>query len=111
MAQALSVAEGKVREARTAERAASDRRHELELERQELQGRIGRIRDRLEGEWGRTLEALLEEADPVDGEPEELEQELRELVVALEKLGPVNMLAVEEHEEESQRLTFLSELT
>lgn len=106
---ALATSERRVREARTQERAVSDRRHALELEKQELSGRIARIRERLEGEWGRPLEALLEEAQPVEGEPEELERELEDLVVALERLGPVNMLAVEEHEEESTRLDFLTE--
>jgi len=109
ISDALSKAERRVREARTAERAASDRRHELELEQQELTGRIERIRERLEGEWGRALETLLGEAQPVDGEPEELERELEDLVEALERLGPVNMLAVEEHAEESERLDFLTE--
>ena len=88
---------------------SSDRRHALELEKQELSGRIARIRERLEGEWGRPLETLLDEAQPVEGEPEELERELQDLVIALERLGPVNMLAVEEHEEESARLDFLTE--
>ncbi len=109
VADALSDAEKRVRDARTAERAASDHRHALELERQELGGRIDRIRERLEGEWGRALETLLDEAEPVEGEPEALQEELRELVVALDRLGPVNMLAVEEHEEESKRLAFLTE--
>ncbi|MEQ8329036.1 MAG: chromosome segregation protein SMC [Longimicrobiales bacterium] len=107
--QRLAAAEKRARELRTAERAATDRRHTLELERTELTGRIERIRERLEGEWGRTLDTLLEQAQPVEGDPEELQQELRELVVALDKLGPVNMLAVEEHEEESKRLDFLTE--
>jgi chromosome segregation protein len=107
--EALREAEKRVREARSAEREASDRRHRLELEAQELQGRIGRIQDRLEGEWGRPLRTLLEEADPVEGEREELEGELRRIVERLEGLGPVNMLAVEEHEEESARLSFLQE--
>ena len=109
VAQALNDAEKRARQARQAEREATDRRHRLELERQEVVGRIGRIQDRLEGEWGRPLERLLEEAEPVEGEPEELEAELRELVVNLEKIGPVNMLAVEEHAEESERLDFLQE--
>jgi chromosome segregation protein len=109
VAEALAAAERRVREARTAERAASDRRHTLELERQELGGRIERIRERLEGEWGRSLESLLESAEPVEGDPEVLQEELRELVIAIEKLGPVNQLAVEEHEEESKRLAFLTE--
>ncbi|GMV04775.1 MAG: chromosome partition protein Smc [Gemmatimonadota bacterium] len=109
VAAALAAAEKRVRDARTAEREASDHRHALELERQELNGRIERIRERLEGEWGRALETLLADADAVEGDPEVLQQELRELVIALEKLGPVNMLAVEEHEEESKRLDFLTE--
>jgi chromosome segregation protein len=33
--------------------------------------------------------------------------ELRELTVDIERLGPINMLAVEEYDEESKRLTFL----
>jgi chromosome segregation protein len=107
VSDALARAEAKARQARQAEREATDRRHRLELERQELDGRIGRIRDRLEGEWGRSLEALFEEARPVDEPPEALEEELREIVTALERIGPVNMLAVEEHAEESQRLDFL----
>jgi chromosome segregation protein len=107
VSDALARAEAKARQARQAEREATDRRHRLELERQELEGRIGRIRDRLEGEWGRSLEALFEEARPVEEPPEALENELREIVAALERIGPVNMLAVEEHAEESQRLDFL----
>ena len=109
VADALAVAERRVREARTEERAASDRRHELELERQDLDGQIERIRERLEGEWGRPLEVLLGEAGPVEGEQEALQDELRELLLALNKIGPVNMLAVEEHDEERQRLEFLTE--
>jgi len=109
LSEALNDAEKRARVARQAEREATDRRHRLELERQEIDGRIGRIQDRLEGEWGRPLERLLQEAQPVEGEPEELEAELRELVVKLDKLGPVNMLAVEEHAEESDRLAFLNE--
>jgi len=109
VAEALAGAERSARQARTAEREATDRRHRLELEKQELEGRIGRVRDRLEGEWGRTLEQLFEQAEPVDAEPAELEAELREIVVGLDRIGPVNMLAVEEHTEESARLSFLQE--
>jgi chromosome segregation protein len=108
VATELAAAERHVREVRTAERAASDHRHGLELEQQELKGRIERIRERLEGEWGRPLEALLTEASPIDGEQEALQAELNELVIALERLGPVNMLAVEEHAEETERLEFLT---
>ncbi len=108
VAEQLTAAERRVRDVRTQERAASDRRHALELERTELAGRIERIRERLEGEWGRSLESLLDEASPVEGEPEGLQAELEELVQAINALGPVNMLAVEEHAEEQARLDFLT---
>ena len=109
VADALAEAERVATSLRSAEREAVDRRHQLELERQEVSGGIGLIKERLEGEWGRPLERLLEEAEPVEGTPVELEAELQDLVVRLERIGPVNMLAVEEHEEESARLGFLSE--
>ena len=105
----LTEIERKVRTARSAEREATERRHRLELERQEASSRVNSIQERLEAEWGRPLERLLDEAEPVDGEPEELEAELTEIVAKIERIGLVNMLAVEEHAEESERLDFLSE--
>ncbi|MEX2530100.1 MAG: chromosome segregation protein SMC [Gemmatimonadota bacterium] len=105
----LAEAERAVRRIRSEERDASEVRHRLELEARELEGRIGRIQERLEGEWGRPLAELLSEADPVEGEVEELREELQEAARKLEGLGPVNMLAVEEHEEESRRLEFLED--
>ncbi len=105
----LGEAERAVRRIRSEERDASEARHRLELEARELEGRIGRIQERLEGEWGRPFAQLLSEADPVEGEVEELREELQETAWKLERLGPVNMLAVEEHEEESRRLEFLEE--
>ena len=107
MHETLAQAEREVREARTVERTASEERHSLELEEQEIRGRIGRIQDRLEGEWGRSLERMLEEAEPVDAEEGELRRLLGEIVISLDRIGAVNMLAVEEHEEESARLAFL----
>ena len=109
VAEALAEAERAARALRSAEREAVDQRHQLELERQEVSGGIGLIRERLEGEWGRPFDRLLEEAEPVEGTPEELKAELSHIVVRLERMGLVNMLAVEEHDEESARLGFLSE--
>lgn len=109
VSESLQEADRRVRAARTSEREAVDRRHRLELERQELVGQSGRIQDRLEGEWGRPLQVLLAEAEPAEGDPEELKAELQEIQEALDRVGPVNMLAVEEHQEESARLAFLVE--
>jgi chromosome segregation protein len=109
MGEALQEAERRVRVARSAEREAVDRRHRLELERQELRGNAARIQDRLEGEWGRPLKVLLAKAEPIEGEPDELKSELEDILETLKRIGPVNMLAVEEHQEESARLEFLLE--
>ena len=109
VAEALAEAERAARALRSAEREAVDQRHQLELERQEVSGGIGLIKERLEGEWGRPIDRLLEEAEPVEGTPDELKAELEDIVVRLERIGLVNMLALEEHEEESTRLGFLSE--
>lgn len=109
ISDSLQEADRRVRTARAEERESLDRRHRMELEQQELTGRIGRIQDRLEGEWGRPLEVLLAEAEPLEGDPDDLRDELRDIVEKLDKIGPVNMLAVEEHQEESARLEFLLE--
>ena len=109
VAENLAEAERAARALRSSEREAVDRRHQLELERQEVSGGIGLIQERLEGEWGRPIDRLLEEAEPVEGTPEELQAEFEDIVIQLERIGLVNMLAVEEHEEENTRLEFLSE--
>lgn len=109
LAEQLSATETEVRRARTMEREATERRHRIELERQDARNRVERIRERLEAEWGKPLERLLEEADPAEGDPAELADELETLVEQLGHMGPVNMLAVEEHEEESARLEFLTD--
>ncbi len=105
-AEVLKV-ERSVGEIRDLERTSVDRKHRLELERQDLRNRAARIGERLETEWGRPLETLLDEVEPAEGDAEELRDELTDITARLARIGPVNMLAVEEHEEESTRLDFL----
>ena len=106
-ATAVAEAERQLREMRATEREAIGRRHHLELREQDIRNRAARIGERLEAEWGRPVEALLEEAEPAEGDVETLGTELEEIVRRLGRIGPVNMLAVEEHAEESARLEFL----
>lgn len=106
--EALGTAESRVRDSRNREREATDRKHRLELEEKELVGLRDRVVERLESEWGHPMARLQAEAEEVEGDPEELREELAGVISALVALGPVNMLAVEEHEEESTRLDFLS---
>ena len=106
-AEAAKGAERGVREIRSSEREAVGRRHRLEMESQEIRNQVARITERLEAEWNRPAEELLAEAGEAVGEPEELRAELEGVVAALSRIGPVNMLAFEEHAEESARLEFM----
>jgi chromosome segregation protein len=103
-------AEERARVARRREGEASEGRHRLELERADQESRLTRTRERVEVEWGRPWDVLVSQAAPVDeGEPDAWRTEVREVAQAVDALGPINMLAVQEHEEEDTRLRFLLE--
>ncbi|HEX2080965.1 MAG TPA: chromosome segregation protein SMC [Longimicrobium sp.] len=103
-------AEERARVARRREAEAAEGRHRLQLERAEQESRLVRVRERVEVEWGRPWEVLASQANPVEeGDPEVWRAEVREVAQAVEALGPINMLAVQEHEEEDRRLQFLLE--
>ncbi|HUF67541.1 MAG TPA: AAA family ATPase [Longimicrobiales bacterium] len=100
--------ETKVRGLRRSTDEASEVRHRLELQRAEALSTERRVRDRLEAEWGRPFDQLAEEAEPVSADLEFLRADLSAVTADIERLGPINMLAMEEHEEESTRLEFLT---
>jgi chromosome segregation protein len=98
------------RVSRRRETESAEERHQLELRIADLRSRVERVTERLEVEWGRPWDALVMEARPVElADAEEWRTELRETTRQLDALGPVNMLAVEEHAEEDRRLAFLVE--
>ncbi len=66
-----------------------------------------RIVERVETEWKQPFEALVDTAPLLDLDLETLEVEAERIANALEAIGPVNPLAIEEHAEESKRLAFL----
>ena len=82
--------------------------HQTELRHTQLEGRRQNIRERLETEWRKPIAELLEGFEPLDLDAESLRVENDALKQQIEQLGPVNPLAVEEHEEEVKRLDFLS---
>ena len=84
-----------------------DEAHRLELERTEVEGRKRGLAERVEVEWRKPLDQLLAEAPEVEGDLEWLRTENERLKAAIEAVGPVNALAVEEHAEEVKRLEFL----
>jgi len=88
--------------------AAASTLHAAELRFTELAGKRAAIKERLEAEWRRPLDDLLAGYTPVEAEEEALRAEAEELRRQTEALGPVNPLAIEEHEEETRRLEFLT---
>jgi len=82
--------------------------HVAELRHSELSGRKTSVRERLEFEWRKPMDELLASAEPVDMADDDLRAEAMALREQSDALGPVNPLAIEEHDEESKRLEFLT---
>ncbi len=106
--EALSVAERMLDEARRHVGGLAEELHHAELRYTELSGRRGAIRERLETEWRKPLEELLAGAIATDLDDDALRAEADDVRAQLDQLGPVNVLAIEEHEETQRRLDFLT---
>lgn len=101
--------ESELSEARRRERERVEARHRLELEIAQLEARESAIRSRVEAEWDAPLAALRERVEPVDdAAPTEWEPELERVRRSIARIGPVNLLAQQEYEEEQKRLEFLT---
>jgi len=103
----LGQAEGALDQARKALAALGEEEHRLQLERTEIEGRKRGLVERVETEWRKPLDKLLADAPELAGDLEWLRQENDRLRGAIDAVGPVNALAVEEHAEETKRLEFL----
>ncbi len=105
----LNGLESELREARRLERKRVNARHRLELEITQLEGRESAIQGRVEAEWDASLAELRDRVAPVeDGALAEWEPELERVRRAIARIGPVNLLAQREYEEERKRLEFLT---
>jgi len=105
---ALLSAEREVATARAELEAASEESHGLQVRLTETAGTRRSIVERVEAEWHRSFDQLVEQAPVLDLDLETLEAEAGRIAGALEAIGPVNPLAVEEHAEEVKRLEFLT---
>jgi chromosome segregation protein len=110
VARDAEAAEGAVRASIADAESLAERRHTAALRAADAASRAARVRERLEAEWGRDWDAIATDAEhPGGGDPDHWRRELAEVVHDVDAIGPVNMLAVEEHEEERRRLEFLLE--
>ena len=88
--------------------ALSEELHSAELRFTELSGRRSAIRERLETDWKKPLDELIAGVEEIEADDEALRSEAAQLREQLDALGPVNPLAIEEHEEEQKRLEMLT---
>jgi chromosome segregation protein len=104
----LAEAEREVSAARSQLESAADESHALQVRLTETTGTRRNIVERVEAEWHRPFDQLMEAAVLLDLDLETLESEAFRIVAALDAIGPVNPLAVEEHAEETKRFGFLT---
>jgi chromosome segregation protein len=101
-------AEHELDDARASAHDQGEGLHNAQLRFTELSGRRTAIRERLEAEWRRPLDELMSTVQPLDLDDEALRTEALALQQQVDALGPVNPLAIEEHDEEVKRFDFLS---
>ena len=105
---ARASAEREVVESTTALESGNEESHVLQVRLTEAAGTRRGIVERVEAEWHRPFDQLMEGAPLLDLDLETLQAESARVTEALEAIGPVNALAVEEHAEEVKRLQFLT---
>ena len=106
--ESMTAAEHALDAARRRAQAGTDDLHHDELRLTELGGRRAAIRERLEAEWRRPLDEMLATVAELEATEDALREEAELLRGQLESLGPVNVLAIEEHDEAVKRLDFLT---
>jgi chromosome segregation protein len=104
----LEAAEHELTSIRHRSTELSEELHASELRLSDLSSRRAMIRERLETEWRKPIDTLLENAEELEIDDESLRSEASQLREQLDALGPVNPLAIEEHEEEQKRLEMLT---
>ncbi|MDX2000403.1 MAG: chromosome segregation protein SMC [Thermoanaerobaculia bacterium] len=91
--------------------AARERVESLRVAEASLLGDAEHLAQAFQAEFARELPAEVPQrltAEPLSEPLSELERRLAHTRETLERLGPVNLLAVEEHDEQEQRLAFLT---
>jgi chromosome segregation protein len=103
-----AAAEQSAREARSLLDARRQTRFDSELLKTRVSGDLDHLVEEAEREFGKGPEGLPAAEAPSPERLAEVEAEAQRLAESLEKMGPVNVLAFEEYQEQAERLTFLT---
>ncbi len=96
-----------LRQRRATHETLREQLHQVELEQAEALSRWQRLEDACMSELGRALQTL-PDSEEEGGNHEELRREAEAIRSKVESMGPVNLLALEELKELSERRDFLS---
>jgi len=106
----IEALEAEVRRTRVEKEGAQRELHELELHDMELRGKSEALRERILEEHAvdvRELRDIVPEAGQPPFDAARAREEIERLKARLRSMGPVNLLALDEYDEENKRLEFL----
>lgn len=90
------------------ERMLENDLHEKQLRQAEWQSKLGNMSEQSMEKFGRDLTEIAAEVGEITKEIPVLSQEVAELRDKVERMGPVNMAALDEYNEQNTRLQFLT---
>lgn len=106
--EVFTVREKSVRSRRVHRDEAETIRHRSEIRRSESRGKMEQLKQRAGEKFDKNPEDLRAETQQVAAEVKVSPEDIAELKAKLERIGPVNLLALEEYEKEKSRLEFLN---
>jgi len=104
----FAVQEKAVRNRRDLRDEADANRHHSEMRYAESSGKIQQLQQRATEKFKKTPDELKSDAGKMTGDTTVSDEDIAALKTRLERIGPVNMLALEEFEKEQRRLEFLN---
>jgi len=107
-ASQIAQLEGSVRAARVSAEECSSKLSSYELERAELRMRLEHLEESVMHNYHITMEEIPEDIKLLELETEQAEEQVDDLREKIERIGPVNVGAIEEYNELSERFEFLS---
>lgn len=83
-------------------------RHEIDLKRAQFAAQKENISQQSEEKFHKTIDEIIEEMAEVDGDKDELLDQLNEIQRKIDRIGPINATAIDQYQEALQRYEFLN---
>lgn len=104
----IQTMEGELKKKQRLWNQARERLQELELRKKEIQVKLSTIQEQMNEKYGDVEKEFdIKDLNPAVAIPD-VQREIENLRIKIERLGDVNPLAIKEHEKEKERLDFLN---